>query len=141
MSIQTAVLSFVLMAALTLSFGCKKDKDNDGGGPGNATYKVKFTGTFSAGSSIRTATIVYGVNSTSATDLSGTSWTKELDLTENDLRAFSDNPTKNISFGLQGDGKDGNATGKVEIIVNGKSVKTAEGKGTVLVPQANYIFE
>jgi len=123
--------------------GCNKDDDNSEPGPGtggNTTYKVKFVGTVSPGSSITTASIVYGVNTTGFTSLSGTSWTKEMDLTETDLRAFSENPTKNISFGIQASGSDENATAKSEIFVNGTSVKSAEGHGTILSPNATYIF-
>ncbi len=135
-----SVKNYLFLALITiavLSTGCKKD-DNDNGG--NGTYKVKFIGTVSPGSTITSAYIIYGINTTSYTALSGTTWTKEIEISETDARAFADNPTKNIAFGVQADGRDANATAKVEIIVNGSSVKTAEGKGTVLSPTANYIF-
>lgn len=132
-------LSMGLILVLAFFAGCKKDKAKDTGG--NATYKVKFVGTVSAGSSIKSVSIVYGVNVKSFTALSGTSWTQEMDLKEQELRSFSDNPTKNISFGVQADGVNASATGKAEIFVNGTSVKKAEGSGTVLSPNATYIFD
>jgi hypothetical protein len=132
-------MSIILGSVLFV--GCKKDDDNNPGtGGSTGPYKVKFVGTFSAGSKISTASITYGVNSKSFTALSGTSFTQEMTFTENDVRAFSNNPTKNISFGLQGEGKDASSTGKVEIFVNGSSVKTADATGTILTPQATYIF-
>ena len=70
-------LSMGLILGLAFLAGCKKDKAKDTGG--NATYKVKFVGTVSAGSSIKSVSIVYGVNVKSFTALSGTSWTQEMD--------------------------------------------------------------
>ena len=140
-SIGKALCMSVILGSI-LFVGCKKD-DNDKPGTGGGStgpYKVKFVGTFSAGSDINTAVITYGVNTKSFTDLSGTSFTQEMTFQENDVRAFVNNPTKNISFGLQGTGKDANSTGKVEIFVNGSSAKTADATGTILTPQATYIF-
>lgn len=135
-------LIICLLAFSALVFnGCKK-KDGTGSGTDlNKPYKVKFVGTVSAGSTITTVVVGWGVNHTSFTTLSGTSWTKEFDLTEKDLRSFTDNPTKNIGFGMDANGKDANATAKVEIFVNGSSVKVANGSGSTLSAQATYIFE
>lgn len=134
------IICLLAFSAVVFS-GCKK-KDGTGSGTDlNKPYKVKFVGTVSAGSKISSAVVVWGVNNTAFSSLSGTSWTKEYDLIEKDLRAFTDNPTKNIGFGIQADGKDANATAKVEIFVNGTSVKVANGSGATLSPDATYIFD
>ena len=133
-------LSVLAIGALTFT-GCKK-KDGSGSGTDlSKPYKLKFVGTVSSGSQITGATVIWGTNSTPFTSLSGTSFTKEYDLTEKDLRAFTENPTKNISFSISGPGKDAAATGKAEIFVNGTSVKTATGSGTTISAQATYIFD
>lgn len=133
-------LCVLALGAITFT-GCKKKDGTDSGTDLNKPYKVKFVATVSTGSSINQVSVVWGVSNESFTSLSGTSWTKEYNLTEKDLRSFTNNPTKNISFGIGAQGKDANATGKVEIFVNGASVKTGSGTGTALSPQATYIFD
>ncbi|WP_419868404.1 hypothetical protein [Chryseobacterium sp. CT-SW4] len=128
--------AFVLLLT-TMFFGwvtsCSNDDDdNNGGGNAGNSHKVVFKAIASAGSNIDVAVYAYDSNSTSATSLSGTTWTSP----EITVPAG----TYNVNVGATAIGADASSTLKVQIYVDGELKKEGTSSGQILSAQANYTF-
>ena len=126
--------SFVMvMAALVFGFvtSCSNDDDDDIPGT-NKTHKVIFKAEASAGSSIDIA--VYGIdgNPTTATSLSGTTWSSPEITTE--AGAMSANVAVNAV------GANASSTLKVQIWVDGELKKEGTSSGQYLSASASHTF-
>lgn len=126
--------SFVMvMAALVFGFvtSCSNDDDDDIPGT-NKTHKVVFKAEASAGSSIDIA--VYGIdgNPTTATSLSGTTWSSPEITSE--AGAMSANVAVN-AFGANA-----SSTLKVQIWVDGELKKEGTSSGQYLSASASHTF-
>ncbi|WP_316798680.1 hypothetical protein [Pedobacter frigidisoli] len=127
--IKTWVLSFFALMLVTGFMGCKKDDDNVDGSS-KTSHKVVFKMVASAGSSI--STVVYGYDSqiTSATTLSGTTWTSP-EITV---------PAGTVSLNVTGNarGVDASSSLKAQIYVDGELKKEGSSTGAVLSALASY---
>lgn len=126
--------SFVMvMAALVFGFvtSCSNDDDDDIPGT-NKTHKVVFKAEASVGSNIEIA--VYGIdgNPTTATSLSGTTWTSPEITTE--AGAMSANVAINAV------GASTSSTLKVQIWVDGELKKEGTSSGQYLSASASHTF-
>ncbi len=126
--------SFVMvMAALVFGFVTSCSNDDDDNIPGtNKTHKVVFKAEASAGSNIDIA--VYGIdgNPTTATSLSGTTWTSPEITTE--AGAMSANVAINAI------GASTSSTLKVQIWVDGELKKEGTSSGQYLSASASHTF-
>ncbi|MGO4709407.1 hypothetical protein AB4Y90_09875 [Chryseobacterium sp. 2TAF14] len=126
--------SFVtVMAALVFGFVTSCSNDDDDNIPGtNKSHKVVFKAEASAGSNIEIA--VYGIdgNATTATSLSGTTWTSPEITTE--PGAMSANAAINAI------GVNASSTLKVQIWVDGELKKEGTSSGQYLSASASYTF-
>lgn len=122
----------MVMAALVLGFvtSCSNDDDNIPGT--NKPHKVVFKAEASAGSNIEIA--VYGIdgNPTSATSLSGTTWSSPEITSE--AGAMSANVAVNAI------GASASSTLKVQIWVDGELKKEGTSSGQYLSASAAYSF-
>lgn len=126
--------SFVMvMAALIFGFATSCSNDDDDDIPGtNKTHKVVFKAEASAGSNIEIA--VYGIdgNPTTATSLSGTTWSSSEITTE--AGAMSANVAINAV------GASTSSTLKVQIWVDGELKKEGTSSGQYLSASASHTF-
>lgn len=127
--------SFVMvMAALIFGFAtsCSNDDDDDNVPGTNKTHKVVFKAEASAGSNIEIA--VYGIdgNPTTATSLSGTTWSSPEITTE--AGAMSANVAINAV------GASTSSTLKVQIWVDGELKKEGTSSGQYLSASASHTF-
>lgn len=126
--------SFVMvMAALILGFVTSCSNDDDDNIPGtNKTHKVVFKAEASAGSYIEIA--VYGIdgNPTTATSLSGTTWSSPEITTE--AGAMGANVAVNAV------GASASSTLKVQIWVDGELKKEGTSSGQYLSASASHTF-
>lgn len=127
--------SFVMvMAALVFGFvtSCSNNDDDDNIPGTNKTHKVVFKAEASAGSNIEIA--VYGIdgNPTTATSLSGTTWTSPEITTE--AGAFNANVAVNAI------GANASSTLKVQIWVDGELKKEGTSSGQYLSASASHTF-
>lgn len=126
--IKTWVLSLFALMLITGFVGCKKDDNNDG--PSKTSHKVVFKMVASAGSSI--STVVYGYDSqiTTATTLSGTTWTSP-EITV---------PAGTVSLNVTGNasGVDASSSLKAQIYVDGELKKEGSSTGAILSALASY---
>lgn len=127
--------SFVMvMAALVFGFvtSCSNNDDDDNIPGTNKTHKVVFKAEASAGSNIDIA--VYGIdgNPTTATSLSGTTWTSPEITTE--AGAFNANVAVNAI------GASTSSTLKVQIWVDGELKKEGTSSGQYLSASASHTF-
>ncbi|OBW42763.1 hypothetical protein AB670_00847 [Chryseobacterium sp. MOF25P] len=127
--------SFVMvMAALVFGFvtSCSNNDDDDNIPGTNKTHKVVFKAEASSGSNIDIA--VYGIdgNPTTATSLSGTTWTSPEITTE--AGAFNANVAVNAI------GASASSTLKVQIWVDGELKKEGTSSGQYLSASASHTF-
>ncbi|MCD0457596.1 hypothetical protein LPB85_19335 [Chryseobacterium sp. LC2016-27] len=127
--------SFVMvMAALVFGFvtSCSNNDDDDNIPGTNKTHKVVFKAEASAGSNIEIA--VYGIdgNPTTATSLSGTTWSSPEITTE--AGAMSANVAINAV------GASTSSTLKVQIWVDGELKKEGTSSGQYLSASASHTF-
>lgn len=126
--------SFVMvMAALVFGFVISCSNDDDDNIPGtNKTHKVVFKAEASAGSNIEIA--VYGIdgNPTTATSLSGTTWSSPEITSE--AGAMSANVAVNAI------GASASSTLKVQIWVDGELKKEGTSSGQYLSASAAHSF-
>lgn len=126
--------SFVMvMAALVFGFVTSCSNDDDDNIPGTSkTHKVVFKAEASAGSNIEIA--VYGIdgNPTTATSLSGTTWSSPEITTE--AGAMSANVAINAI------GASTSSTLKVQIWVDGELKKEGTSSGQYLSASASHTF-
>jgi hypothetical protein len=120
----------MIMMAAVAAFGvlafasCTKDKAT--------THKVQFKAEASAGSNISVA--VYGIdgNTTTATSLTGTTWTSP------EITAPAGSMSANAA--VNADGANASSTLKVQIYVDGKMVKEGTSSGQYLSASAGHQF-
>ncbi|SHE44972.1 hypothetical protein SAMN05443633_101260 [Chryseobacterium arachidis] len=126
--------SFIMMAAaLLLGFvaSCSNDDDDNTPGAGK-THKVVFKAEASAGSNIEIA--VYGIdgNPTTASSLSGTTWTSP--------EITSEAGAYNANVAVNAIGPNASATLKVQIWVDGQLKKEGTSSGQYLSASASHTF-
>lgn len=123
----------VLMATMLIGLvsSCKNDDDDDIPGAGKS-HKVVFKAIASSGSDIDVA--VYGIdgNPTTASSLSGTTWTSPEVTSE--AGAYG----ANVAVGATG--VNASSTLKVQIWVDGELKKEGTSSGQVLSASASYTF-
>lgn len=126
--------SFVMMmAALLLGFvaSCSNDDDDNIPGAGK-THKVVFKAEASSGSNIDVA--VYGIdgNPTTASSLSGTTWTSP--------EITSETGAYGANVAVSALGPNASSTLKVQIWVDGELKKEGTSSGQYLSASASYTF-
>ena len=120
----------MIMMAAAAAFGvfafasCKKDKAS--------SHKVQFKAEASAGSNISMAGYGIDGDATTATSLSGTTWTSP------EITAPAGSMSANVA--VNADGADASSTLKVQIYVDGKMVKEGTSSGQYLSASAGYQF-
>lgn len=127
-------MKFLRNALLTLMFasiftGCSKDDDHK---PSSTSHKVIFKATASAGSNISVAVYGYDNTPTSATGLSGTTWTS---------------PEINVPAGtvlttatVNAMGANASSSLKVQVFVDGEFKKEGTSTGQALTASVSYSF-
>lgn len=127
---QTLKYTFVvLLMALFLGItsSCSNDDDDNG-----TSHKVVFKATASAGSDMDMVTYGYDTTLTTATSLSGTTWTSpEITVPAGAI---------GVNVGMNAMGADASSTLKVQIFVDGELKKEATATGQALSAHANYNF-
>lgn len=125
--IKTFVLSFFALVLFTGLMSCKKDERES---PSKSSHKVVFKLEASAGSNI--STVVYGYDSqiTTATSLSGTTWTSQ-EITV---------PAGTISINIAANaiGANTNSTLKAQIYVDGELKREGASSGAILSASASW---
>lgn len=127
-TIKTLVLSVFAVMLFTSLMSCKKDEDQ----PAKSSHKVVFKLEASAGSNITTVVYGYDTNATTATSLSGTSWTSP------EITVPAGTMTLNIASGATG--ANASSTLKAQIYVDGVLKKEGTSSGTILSASASYQF-
>lgn len=127
-TIKTIVLSVFGLMLFTSLLSCKKDDDQ----PAKASHKVVFKLEASAGSNITTVVYGYDANATTATSLSGTSWTSP------EITVPAGTMTLNIASGATG--ANASSTLKAQIYVDGVLKKEGTSSGAILSASASYQF-
>lgn len=124
---------FVLLATMLLGFvtSCSKDDDDNVNGAGKS-HKVVFKAIASSGTNIDAA--VYGIdgNPTTASSLSGTTWSSP--------EVTSEAGAYNANVVVNAIGTDGSSTLKVQIWVDGELKKEGTSSGQYLSASASYTF-
>jgi hypothetical protein len=127
-------MKFLRNALLTLMFasiftGCSKDDDAK---PSSTAHKVIFKAIASTGSNISVAVYGYDSTPTTATSLSGTTWTS---------------PEVNVPAGtvvataaVSATGVDASSSLKVQIFVDGELKKEGTSTGEILSASVSYRF-
>ncbi|WP_433628227.1 hypothetical protein [Chryseobacterium cucumeris] len=122
-----------VIAAMFIGFtaSCSKDNDDNENGAGKS-HKVVFKAIASSGSNIEVA--VYGIdgNPTTATSLSGTTWSSP--------EVTSEPGAYNATVGVNAVGPDASATLKVQIWVDGELKKEGTSSGQYLSASTSYTF-
>lgn len=121
----------VLFATMLMGFvtSCSKDNDDNGGG---RSHKVVFKAIASSGSNIEMA--AYGIdgNPTTATSLSGTTWSSP--------EVTSEPGAYNANVAVNAIGANASSTLKVQIWVDGELKKEGTSSGEILSASAGYTF-
>lgn len=122
-----------VIAAMLIGFtaSCSKDNDDNENGAGKS-HKVVFKAIASSGSNIEVA--VYGIdgNPTTATSLSGTTWSSP--------EVTSEPGAYSANVGVNAVGPDASATLKVQIWVDGELKKEGTSSGQYLSASTSYTF-
>ncbi|WP_160138404.1 hypothetical protein [Chryseobacterium sp. c4a] len=123
----------VLLATMLMGFvaSCSKDDDDNVNGA-KKSHKVVFKAIASTGTNIDGA--VYGIdgNPTTATSLSGTTWSSP--------EVTSEAGAYNANVVVNAIGVDATSTLKVQIWVDGELKKEGTSSGQYLSASASYIF-
>ncbi|MCS3529655.1 hypothetical protein [Chryseobacterium sp. JUb7] len=125
-----------LMLAATLLFGfvssCSSDDDDNPVNGASKTHKVVFKAIASSGSNIDVA--VYGIdgNPTTASSLSGTTWSSP--------EVTSEAGAYNANVAVNAIGPNASSTLKVQIWVDGELKKEGTSSGQYLSASASYVF-
>lgn len=123
----------VLLATMLMGFvaSCSKDDDDNVDGS-KRSHKVVFKAIASAGANIDGA--VYGIdsNATTATSLSGTTWSSP--------EVTSEAGAYNANVVVNAIGADASSTLKVQIWVDGELKKEGTSSGQYLSASASYTF-
>lgn len=124
----------VLLATMFIGFvsSCSKDDDDDNTPGSGKSHKVVFKAIASTGADIDVA--VYGIdgNPTTASSLSGTTWTSP--------EVTSEAGAYNANVAVNAIGADASATLKVQIWVDGELKKEGTSSGQYLSASASYTF-
>ncbi|MCS4304823.1 hypothetical protein [Chryseobacterium sp. BIGb0232] len=125
----------VLLATMLLGFvtSCSKDDDDDNNVNGaNKSHKLVFKAIASAGSDIGVA--VYGIdgNPTTASSLSGTTWSSP--------EVTAEKGAYNANVAVNAVGANASSTLKVQIWVDGELKKEGTSSGQYLSASASYVF-
>ncbi len=122
-----------VIAAMLIGFtaSCSKDNDDNNNGAGKS-HKVVFKAIASSGSNIDVA--VYGIdgNPTTASSLSGTTWSSP--------EITSEPGAYNANVAVNAVGPTASATLKVQIWVDGELKKEGTSSGQYLSASASYTF-
>jgi hypothetical protein len=127
-------MKFLRNSLLALMFasiftGCSKDDDNK---PSSSSHKVTFKAVASTGSNISIAVYGYDANPTTATSLSGTTWSSpELTVPAGTVLATA---------AVSATGVDASSSLKVQIFVDGELKKEGTSTGEILSASATYSF-
>lgn len=123
---------FVLLAAMLFGFvtSCSKDDDNVNGA--GKSHKVVFKAIASSGANIDVA--VYGIdgNPTTASSLSGETWSSP--------EVTSEPGAYNANVAVSAVGTNASSTLKVQIWVDGELKKEGTSSGQYLSASASYVF-
>lgn len=123
----------VLLAAVLIVFvaSCSKDDDDNVNGA-KKSHKVVFKAIASSGTNINGA--VYGIdsNATTATSLSGTTWSSP--------EVTSEAGAYNANVVVNAIGTDASSTLKVQIWIDGELKKEGTSSGEYLSASASYVF-
>lgn len=122
----------VLVTAVLLGFSTSCSKDDDDDTPAGKAHKVVFKATASAGSNIDVAVYGYDSTITTASSLSGTTWTSP--------EITSPAGAYNVNVGVNATGASSSSTLKVQIYVDGELKKEGTSSGQILSASANYTF-
>ncbi|GAA4211202.1 hypothetical protein GCM10022289_39830 [Pedobacter jeongneungensis] len=125
--IKTFVLSFFALVLFTGLMSCKKD---DAETPSKSSHKVVFKLEASAGSNISTVVYGYDTQVTTATSLSGTTWTSQ------EITVPAGTISLNIAAGATG--ANATSTLKARIYVDGELKSEGTSSGAVLSASASY---
>jgi len=129
-SIKATLIAFAAFAAI-MGTSCSKD-DAGTPGPSSTSHKVQFKAEASAGSNIEVAVYGYDANTTTATSLSGTTWSSpEITVPAGTVMATA---------AVNGTGANASSTLKVQVWVDGVMKKEGTSSGEVLSAQASYSF-
>ncbi|UWX58819.1 hypothetical protein N0B40_10195 [Chryseobacterium oranimense] len=124
----------VLLTTMFIGFAtsCSNDDDDDNNGPAKKSHKIVFKAIASSGSNIEVA--VYGIdgNPTTASSLSGTTWTSP--------EVTSEAGAYNANVAVNAIGADASSTLKVQIWVDGELKKEGASSGQYLSASASYVF-
>ncbi|MDH6252922.1 hypothetical protein M2347_002649 [Chryseobacterium sp. H1D6B] len=125
-----AVLAGVLLLGFVTS--CSNDDDDDNTPGSGSSHKVVFKAEASSGSNINIA--VYGIDgdATTATSLTGTTWTSP------EITAPAGAYTANVA--VNAIGANAGSTLKVQIWVDGQLKKEGTSSGQVLSASTSYTF-
>lgn len=125
---------FVLLATMLFGFvtSCSKDDDDNNVNGAGKSHKVVFKAIASSGADIDVA--VYGIdgNPTTATSLSGTTWTSP--------EVTSEAGAYNANVAVSAVGTNASSTLKVQIWVDGELKKEGTSSGQYLSASASYVF-
>lgn len=127
------VLRKILFPALlivTLFSACKKDDKDDA--PGRTSHKLVFKAVGSAGVNLSIVAYGYDTQITSASNLSGNTWSSA------EINVPASAVSANIT--INGNAVASTATLKVQIYVDGQLKKEATSTGTILSGTAQYSF-
>ena len=118
-------------AAIILLASCGKDDDNTPN-PSPTTHKVMFKAEASAGSNLSIAVYGHDASTTTASSLSGTTWTSpEITVPAGTVVA---------SAAVNATGANTSSTLKVQVWVDGVMKKEGTSSGSILSAQATYNF-
>ncbi|WP_347217862.1 hypothetical protein [Chryseobacterium sp.] len=124
----------VLLATMLMGFvaSCSKDDDDDNVNGAKKSHKVVFKAIASAGTNIDVA--VYGIdsNATTASSLSGTTWSSP--------EVTSEAGAYNANVVVNAIGVNASSTLKVQIWVDGELKKEGTSSGQYLSASASYVF-
>ena len=120
-----------IFAAAVLLVSCSKNNDNNSK-PSGKSHQLVFKAVASAGSNIDQAVYGYDSNQTSATSLSGTTWSSPaITVPAGTVEAVCD---------VTAFGTNASSTLQVQIYVDGTLVKTGTASGATLVGSVAYSF-
>lgn len=124
----------VLMATMLMGFvaSCSKDDDDNNVYGAGSTHKVVFKAIASSGCNIDVASYGIDGNPTTATSLSGTTWSSP--------EVTSEKGAYSATVAVNAIGVDASSTLKVQIWVDGELKKEGTASGQYLAASASYTF-
>jgi hypothetical protein len=123
---------FAMAMLLGITSSCSKDDDDNNVVGSSGTHKVVFKAEASSGSNISVAVYGYDANATTATSLSGTSWSSP------EITVPAGALTLNVAANATG--ANASSTLKVQIFVDGVLKKEGTSSGQYLSASTNHTF-